>query len=351
MKLGRDMLRLLVWSFVSLTIALLLTAYVRRFAVSRGLLDRPNARSSHSIPTPRGGGLAIVISATLSLLGLAFFGGANLDVAITLLAGGSAVAIIGFADDRNAVSARVRFGVHLAAAVWAVWSLGGLHRLQVGSLQMDLGFGGDVLAVIAIVWALNLFNFMDGIDGMAGSEAVFVSLAGTCLALTEHHSPAVAAPALVVAGATLGFLAWNWPPAKIFMGDAGSGYLGYMIATLALLDAQRDSAAVFIWLILGGLFFLDATITLVRRVFRGERVYLAHRTHAYQWLSRRWKSHLKVTVVVWIINVGWLFPMAWLCSRYPTHAIAIVVLALTPLAVLAVTAGAGRPETERTQIF
>ncbi len=128
------------------------------------------------------------------------------------------------------------------------------------------------------------------------------------------------------------------------MGDVGSGYLGFVIAVLALADAHDHPGAIWTWLILGGVFFVDATVTLARRLARGERPYEAHRTHAYQWLSRRWGSHRKVTLAVLAVNVCWLFPIAWWAASSPTQAWWLTIVALLPLVVLALAAGAGRPE-------
>jgi Fuc2NAc and GlcNAc transferase len=163
--------------------------------------------------------------------------------------------------------------------------------------------------------------------------------------LSLHVSPVDVAPvAALCSAAAAGFLLWNWPPAKIFMGDVGSGYLGYVLAILALAATIRDPVAVWVWLILGGAFFVDATVTLARRTIRGDRLYEAHRSHAYQWLARRWGSHLPVTVTLLALNLLWLFPAAWLAERYPALALWILIAAYLPLIVLALVAGAGRPE-------
>src|SRR5262249_52972709 len=140
------------------------------------------------------------------------------------------------------------------------------------------------------------------------------------------------------------FLVWNWPPAKIFMGDVGSGYLGYVIAALAVEAGHEQPVAVWIWLILGGVFFVDATVTLARRTLRGDKLHEAHRSHAYQWLARRWVVVLPVTLKALAINVLWLFPCAWLALVHPRLAGWILLAALTPLVVLALLAGAGRRE-------
>jgi Fuc2NAc and GlcNAc transferase len=194
------------------------------------------------------------------------------------------------------------------------------------------------------VWALNLFNFMDGIDGIAASEAIFVALAGTLLTSSFAPGSGVGFAALLFAAACGGFLLWNWPPASIFLGDVGSGYMGYVIVVLAL-SANRDNpVALWVWLILGGVFFVDATVTLVGRLLRGERVYQAHRSHAYQWLARRWESHGKVSTAVLVLNVVWLLPWAMLAETFPRYAAVSVLAAFAPLTLLAAVIGAGHGE-------
>lgn len=324
--------------------ALLLTLAMFRVAKARGLLDVPNERSSHQVPTPRGGGAAIVIAATVALGLFATFQGFDRALAIALIGGSLAVAVIGFIDDHGSVQVRIRMAIHVAAALWALWWLGGLPLLTLGATVVPLGPVGYVLGTLVVVWTLNLFNFMDGIDGIAASEAVFIGCAGAGLTLLGGGSHDVATAGFIFAAACAGFLVWNWPPARIFMGDVGSGYLGYVVAVLALAAARRDPTQVWVWLILGGSFFVDATVTLVRRLARGDRVYEAHRSHAYQWLARRWKSHKRVTLTFLAVNVVWLLPCALLAEFEPNHAAWIAVLALTPLIPLAVAAGAGRRE-------
>jgi Fuc2NAc and GlcNAc transferase len=154
----------------------------------------------------------------------------------------------------------------------------------------------------------------------------------------------VAALGLVLAPSCLGFLVWNWSPAKIFMGDIGSGYLGYLIAIIALAAVDESPDALWPWLILGGAFFVDATVTLVRRIVRGDRVYEAHQRHAYQWLARRWRSHKIVTVSMIAVNLLWLLPCACAAVLNPRLATWIAIGALSPLVVVAIAAGAGRRE-------
>jgi Fuc2NAc and GlcNAc transferase len=327
----------------TLATSVVLTLAMCKFARSRGLLDIPNERSSHKVPTPRGGGAAIVITATVGF-GL-LFALRRIDFALfAALAGGLAVAVVGFVDDRHPVPALARLAAHVAAALWALGWLGGLPPLPIGGHPIELGVFGTLVGVLGIVWVLNLFNFMDGIDGLAASEATFVAWSGGLLSAATLASAGVAAAAVIFAASCLGFLSWNRPPAHIFMGDVGSGYLGYVLAVLALAAARSNPVALWVWLILGGAFFVDATVTLVRRLLRGERVYQAHRSHAYQWLARRWGSHGKVTLIVVAVNVLWLLPCALLAARFPAYAALGVILALAPLALLAAAVGSGRSE-------
>jgi Fuc2NAc and GlcNAc transferase len=318
----------------------LLTGLMRRLALSGGVLDVPNARSSHSVATPRGGGVAIVLAVTSGLVVLAVRVSLQIHLLIALVAGGLAVATVGFLDDRRPLPSSTRLAVHFAAAVWALTWLGGIPPLRVASEIVSFGWGGYLLGAFGIVWALNLFNFMDGIDGIAASEALFIAASGSLLT----SSAGVSAVGLVLAAACAGFLLWNWPPAKIFMGDVGSGYLGYVIAVLAIAAAQENSTTLWVWLILGGVFFVDATVTLVRRALRRDRLYEAHRSHAYQWLARRWVSHGRVTIIVMVVNLFWLLPCAYFAAQHPGWAAWLAIAALMPLILASIAVGSGRRE-------
>jgi Fuc2NAc and GlcNAc transferase len=191
------------------------------------------------------------------------------------------------------------------------------------------------------VWLINLTNFMDGIDGVAATEAVTVSLGGALATLlVARDDPQWIAP-LILAGSSLGFLAWNWPPARIFMGDGGSSFLGLMFGVLSLHAAHRTPALFWSWMILLGVFIVDATVTLTRRTIRGDRVYEAHRTHAYQHAARRLGAHRPVTMTIAVINVAWLLPLAALVARGSLPDVVGVLVAYVPLVVAAIWLGAG----------
>lgn len=329
---------------VAAGVSALLTGVIRRYAIARRMLDVPNKRSSHSTPVPRGGGLSIVMVFTTISIWLTFAGMLPDRVAVGILGGGMAIAAIGYLDDRWTVSARLRFLVHAAAALWAVFWIGGLSQGGVTEWQLQGVVAADACTVLAIVWSTNLFNFMDGIDGIAATEAMFVGLSGGVLCLAAGVDVGVSIAMLLIAATAAGFLAWNWPPARIFMGDVGSGFLGFGLAGLGLSASRRGTISIDVWAILGGVFLVDATVTLLRRAARGDRWFEAHRLHAYQHASRRWQSHRRITVGVAAIDVLWLLPWAWFAMRRPDDGPVCMLGALTPLVVLALVLGAGRPE-------
>jgi Fuc2NAc and GlcNAc transferase len=334
-------------ALLALVVSAWLTDVARRWALAHGALDVPNRRSSHSVPTPRGGGIAIVAASTVAFVALAWLGLLGTHLLAVLIVGGLAVAVVGFLDDRLHLRAAIRLTVHLAAAVLAMILLDGVPPLRILDWTIVPGWVGYVLGTLGIAWTLNLFNFMDGIDGLAASEGTFIAL-GAVLLIVVAGTASEALPAAAVFGAACaGFLLWNWPPARIFMGDVGSGYVGYVIAVLAVSAARRSPEALFVWLILGGAFFVDATVTLVRRFMRRERLHEAHRTHAYQWLARRWQSHKRVTTMFLLINVTWLLPLALLGTVYARLAWCMALVALLPLVIAATAAGAGEAEQAR----
>lgn len=324
-------------------ISLVMTGALRRYALSRSLMDIPNARSSHSVPTPRGGGVAIVLAFLAALPVLALADLLQWAVMWALLGAGAGVAVIGFLDDHAHIAARWRLLGHFVGAIWALFWLGGLPPLSLFGMSFDLGWLGHALAALYLVWLLNLYNFMDGIDGIASLEAICVCIGGALLFVLSGHAGEAALP-LLMAAAVAGFLFWNFPPARIFMGDAGSGFLGVSLGILSLQAAWVAPQLLWSWLILLGVFVVDATFTLLRRLLRGDKVYEAHRSHAYQYASRRFGRHLPVTLAVGAINLLWLLPIALWVGAGGLDGWLGVVLAYTPLLALAVRFRAGELE-------
>lgn len=320
------------WIFpLAATAALLLTCVLRRYALSRRLLDIPNERSSHSVPTPRGGGVAIVLTFLAGLPLLAIAGALPMALLWGLSGAGAIVALVGFLDDHGHIAARWRLLAHFLAAAWALAWLGGLPALPVFGFTLEMGWLGHLLAAVYLVWLLNLYNFMDGIDGIAGIEAVTVCLGGPLLyALASPGGFEWSTPALLLVSVG-GFLFWNFPPAKIFMGDAGSGFLGLVLGVLSLQAAWTAPELFWGWAILLGAFIVDATVTLLRRVRRGDKFYEAHRSHAYQYASRRHGAHKPIALAFGAINLFWLLPVAALVAAGRLDGVVGVLIAYTPL--------------------
>lgn len=324
-------------------LSLLLTAVLRRYALARSIMDIPNARSSHAVPTPRGGGVAIVLAFLLALALLAADSGTGLHGIVALGGAGALIAIIGFMDDHGHIAARWRLLGHFLAAAWALAWLGGLPALDVFGARLDLGWFGAIVAAFYLVWLLNLYNFMDGIDGIASVEAICACL-GACLLYWLGGFEQLLMLPLLLAMAVAGFLYWNFPPARIFMGDAGSGFLGIALGVLSLQAAWVSSQLFWCWLILLGVFIVDATYTLLRRLSRGDKVYEAHRSHAYQFASRLYGKHLPVTVAVGALNLFWLLPIALCVMLLGLDGVLGVIIAYVPLVILAVRYRAGALE-------
>ena len=338
------------WSLAAFALlsAMALTVVGRRYALAKQIIDIPNARSSHTSPTPRGGGMAIVVVFYVVSLALGWRSGLPAGYLYAILVAGSLVVGIGWLDDHGHVQAVWRFVVHLLAAGLALFWIGSLPFVQVGPWLLDLGMLGYPLGLLFIIWIVNLYNFMDGIDGMAGLETITVTSAAAFL-LWQNGAEDMAGWIVLLGMASAGFLVWNWPPARIFMGDGGSGFLGFALAVFALLTAGSGRLAIWPWLILFGVFVVDATVTLLRRVAAGEKWHEAHRSHAYQYASRRYNSHRIVTLAVAAINVGWLFPLAWIASAFPNWGAFCLVVAWTPLMFLALKFQAGVPESMTTE--
>jgi Fuc2NAc and GlcNAc transferase len=287
-----------VWCAAAAAVSAAATSAVLQWAGRLGMIDRPNARSSHIQPTPRGGGLGIVAVAVGAIGVLLALGVPPPAGSGWVLLGAALVAAVSVGDDVSSISPRLRLGIHLAAAGLAVFGAGPARVVELGSLgTFDFGPAGWALAVLWIVGMTNAFNFMDGIDGIAGitAAAALGVLAGGFAAAGDSFLGLLAA---ALAAAAAGFLVWNWHPARIFMGDVGSASLGYAIATLPLLAGPEASrwllplTALVMWP-----FLFDTIYTLVRRLAKRENVFEAHRSHLYQRLVIAGWSHGTVTTL------------------------------------------------------
>ena len=308
------------------------------WAHRRNIVDTPNHRSSHTRPTARGGGVALV-AAFYAGTAAAWAAGLLESRTVALLCCGLPIAIVGYVDDARSLSARTRLAVHAAAAVALLWVLWPLPTLGIAGHALPAPVVA-VLYLLGLVWLTNLYNFMDGIDGIAAGQALAASVLWAALA-----PGAAGVPALLFAAAAAGFLLYNFPPARIFMGDAGSGFCGFIAGALVLHQADATGTSPLLWLIPLSLFLCDATVTLITRVLRRQRPSEAHRSHAYQRLARRAGRHLPVSAgyfAVTLVPLGAWF--LWAGQQPDRRAgLAFVVAAVVP-ALLAIRLGAGRED-------
>lgn len=297
----------------------LLIKLLRRQAI----LDHPNERSNHAIPTPRGGGLAVV---PIVLVAWTVVAGPTLqDGLLIILGGGWALAVLSWIDDLRSLPAALRLAVQAVIVASAAYWLASQGLVFQGLLPQ---WADTVAAAFLWLWFVNLFNFMDGIDGIAGIEAISIGAGLACLGVYLPDSTGQLWLGATLAAATLGFLVFNWPPARIFLGDVGSVPLGFLLGFLLLLLAARGHWAPA--LILPGYYLADATITITRRLLRGERIWRPHSEHFYQHAVRGGRSHAQVSGAVLAANAA-LIALAVLSITYALAAVAgaaVVVAAL-----------------------
>lgn len=267
---------------------------IKNYAIKKSLVADVNERSSHTVPTPHGGGIAIALTWFAGLIYLYMYEMIEPNLFYALMMG-AVISAVSYADDLFELSQKVRLLVQAFVALGGLAALGGLEAIDFGFFTVENQIVTNLFAFFMIVWFINLYNFLDGIDGYAGSEALFLAIAGFVLFGGEHF--------MVLAVAVLGFLFWNWHRAKIFMGDVGSTLLGYTVAIFTIYYANESSQNLWIWIILFGLFWFDATLTLFRRYKNGDKLSQAHRKHAYQRLTQSGWSHSKVVVYSIVINV------------------------------------------------
>ena len=300
---------LLAFSILAL-LSYLLVYLMRRYAERRQILDHPNERSSHSMPTPRGGGVAIVV--LVAGAGVWSAKEAGWNHALIYLVCGIVIAWLGWRDDVSSLPTRVRFAVQGLVAAVSIYGLGYFKTVTIPLFsELQLGVVGVIITFLWIIGLTNAYNFMDGIDGIAGGVA-FAGGLGWMMLASNMHNAFVFWIALAIAASSLGFLAHNWHPAKIFMGDVASTFLGYTFAVLPLLSADQGGDALMLGTLLMWTFIMDAGVTFIRRALKRENVLAAHRTHLYQRLVIGGYPHhivsalyLMLTLLAGVLSFEW----------------------------------------------
>jgi len=302
---------------ILLILSFALTYFIKNYYIKNAILDEINERSSHVVPIPHGGGIAIAVTWFIGLVYLYSMNELDMTLFYALLVG-IVISIVSYFDDLYELSAKLRLLVQAVVAVGGLAAIGGLEHIDFGLFIIENKFVTNAFAFLLIIWFINLYNFLDGINGYAASEMVFLSIAGFVLFKGDVF--------LVLMVSVLGFLYWNYNKAKIFMGDVGSTLLGYNIAIFTLYYANQDSMNLWIWIILFGVFWFDATLTLFRRYRNKEKLSQAHKKHAYQRLNQSGWSHFKVTNWSIIINILLLCIVCFISNIFISFIISVIIL-------------------------
>lgn len=312
------------FAIASLVFSFFTTWLFRKWAIRKAVLDIPNQRSSHSVPTPRGGGLAIVVAWYIAIFIFYLTGLIQENLFFALLSG-IVLVILGLLDDLYSLPSIIRLFVQILVVVATLYFLNADEIFLTGVASIRMNWLLLVVAGIGLIWFINLFNFLDGIDGYAGMESLFILMA--IYFFTGNFLM------IILSAAVLGFLFWNWQPAKIFMGDVGSTTLGFFLGVFALYYAGSGSLPLLVFLIISALFWFDATITILRRFFNREQLTQAHRKHAYQRIVQSGFSHQKTVLLALGINCV-LFFLSWAAYRYEGWAYFVFIFTIVFLFIV-----------------
>jgi Fuc2NAc and GlcNAc transferase len=294
-----------------------LTYLIKNYAIKKSLVDIPNDRSSHHVATPHGGGVAIAITWFLGLSYLYYVDDISSQLYMAL-AVGLVIAIVSYIDDLIELSPKLRLSAQACVAFMGLYFLGGFQELNFFFFTIENQIFTNIFAFFMIIWFINLYNFLDGINGYGGGEAIFLGLAGFLLFGGSHF--------IVLVVAVLGFLVWNWGNAKIFMGDVGSTLLGYNVAIFTLYYANQDANDFWVWIILFGVFWFDATFTLVKRALSHEKLSQAHKKHVYQRLTQGGWSHVRVSSWMLVLNALLFLIVYFVSNLFVAFILAMVLL-------------------------
>jgi UDP-N-acetylmuramyl pentapeptide phosphotransferase/UDP-N-acetylglucosamine-1-phosphate transferase len=279
---------------ILLLLSFALTYFIKEYAIKKSLVATVNERSSHSVPTPHGGGIAVSLTWFIGLIYLYINDQIDPSLFFALILG-AVIAVVGLVDDIVELSPKLRMVLFTLVGASGLYIIGGLETITFGLFDISNSVVTSIFAMLLILWYVNLTNFIDGIDSYLSVKFIFLSVAGLLLFGAAHFA--------VLGVSVLGFLYWNWHKAKIFMGDVGSTLLGYTIAIITIYYANIESSNLWIWITLYALFWFDATVTLVRRLLNGEKPSVPHKKHAYQRLTQAGWSHSRVTLSALGLNL------------------------------------------------
>ncbi len=294
-----------------------ITLMIRKWAISKRLLDKPNTRSAHTKITPLGGGIAVVTCWYIAISILFFFYPTVMpEKLFCALLPGLLLFLVGIRDDARQISPWIRLIIQAIVAVTSIFFLGGLNDIDFGTFVWHSPFIINLLAFIAFLWFINLFNFYDGLDGNLGSESIAICLMSIILVPSN--------PLIFLIPCIGGFLVWNWQKAKIFMGDAGSTFLGFNFAVFGIYFQNEYKISILLWLLVCGVALFDTTYTLIRRMIYKENVLLPHKNQIFHRLVLSGFSHQQVVFIQQCINIV-ICVAVWYASRNETAIIPVVI--------------------------
>jgi len=303
------------------------TYFYRAISIRKGIIANPNYRTLHVHPIPRGGGLVFSQIFVLIVIILWLMDIVSYEIMMALGVGGGLASLLGFIDDVANIRAFIKLIFQGCLAAWIlVWFDGG----PVTSVSWLPVWVAWLISWLLLIWLINLYNFMDGVDGMASSGAIYICVVLASILYISDGPFYLITLFLLLAASCLGFLLFNWPPASIFMGDSGSVFLGYCFGVFIFATTMNSDVSFWTWLVVLGYFAGDTTTTTTLRVLTVKKWYGAHRSNAYQNLARMWGSHMKVTGGVLIYHVIWLLPLAVWSNLQSEFAPIAAALALLP---------------------
>ena len=327
--------------FLTAALSLISSYLIEKFSLKYLFLDTPSPRSSHTVPTPTAGGLAILISYFIYFLMLSNFINLSTEPLLVLLISLIPIVTIGLIDDYKGIGIFTRLSVQFIVASFFVYyfqiSEGGFGDNTYSQSSVIIIF----LSILLSVWLMNLYNFMDGIDGYASIECIFVSFSAALIAYLNNSESLIYLYLLGLGFSTIGFICRNWHPAKIFMGDTGSVAIGCIFAFFTIYSGHESVISIYTWLILLSVFISDATYTLFVRIVTKKNISKPHLTHGFHVMTETKNSQLITIKSLIVINIAWVLPLALLSNIFINYHIIITIIAYLPLILYLLKVGAG----------
>jgi len=307
--------------------------FIRKYAIKNRLIDIPNNRSSHASPTPKSGGIAIVITMLITIMSLALYELIDINITLSMIVGLSIVATTGLIDDLKNLSINTRVIAYVFSIVISLYLIGGLKYISINNYDIYLNDAGYIIGLLLIFWIINLYNFMDGTDGFAAIQTICICLFVCYLFLVSNNAPFFIL-FFCLLSSTIAFLFWNWSPAKIFMGDVGSCSIGFLFGVFAIYTENQGVISLAVWLILLSPFIGDATYTLLKRIKNKEQWYKAHNSHAYQKIYQAGIKHNELALGLLVLNGVIVWPCAYFANSNNNLEIAMMLLSYSIIGII-----------------